>query len=223
MSDPTPPDAHSLYRVLQDGGLALVPTLTGYGLVGMTADAVGRIYRLKSRPAEKPCVTVGSLAVLDDVAVDIEPAMRDWIASTSARWPLALVVRRNPHSTLVAQLDPFVLSQCTKGDTIASFFGVGPLLTAAAALALADGRLIIGSSANQSGAGNAYTLDDVPETMRQDVDLLVSHPPPPSSPTRQGSTLLDLTSRQILRRGVFVDAIEQSWMDRWMHPAGAEL
>lgn len=219
MLDRTQPDPLALYRLLQEGGLALVPTLTGYGLVGMQPDAVRRIYQLKGRPAEKPCVTVGSLAVLDDIATGIDAVTRAWIDSTSSRWPLALVVRRNPASRLVAALDAYTLSQCTKGDTIASFFGVGPLLTAAAALALADGRLIVGSSANRSGTGNAYFLEDIPEAMRRDVDLFIAQPEPPPSPTRQASTILDLTTGQFLRRGISAEAIERSWQDCWLYDA----
>ena len=47
-----------VYDTLRAGGLAVVPTNAGYGLLAMGARAVERIYALKGRPASKPCITV---------------------------------------------------------------------------------------------------------------------------------------------------------------------
>ena len=82
-------DARRMYTLLADGGLALARTNTGYGLVAMKSDAVRRIYELKGRSAQKPCVTVGTMAILDDVATGVEPEVRGWLSRAVARWPMA--------------------------------------------------------------------------------------------------------------------------------------
>ena len=69
-------DVQQIYVTLCAGGLALVPTDVGYGLVALEEEAVRKIYELKGRPAAKPCVTVGNaeiLALLGAIPAKIYP------------------------------------------------------------------------------------------------------------------------------------------------------
>lgn len=205
-------DAARMYETLLHGGLALARTQTGYGLVALRPEAVRRIYELKGRPAEKPCVTVGSMPVLDDVAMEIDPATRGWLAQASATWPMAVVARINPASRLLSSFDPYLFGQCTKAGTIATFYGVGDLIARAAELARAQGQLIVGSSANLAGTGNNYSLDEVPECMRAAADVVFDYGRAPySSSDKLASTILDLTSDIFLRRGMCFAEVEASW------------
>lgn len=208
-------DIREVYARLLRGELVLAPTETGYGLVAMGPEAVERIYRLKGRPREKPCVTVATLPVLDDVATGVSPAIRAWIASASSSWPLAVVVRANPASALLESTAPEVRAQCTKDGTVALFFGVGPLLARVAEVAFADGRLVVGSSANLAGTGNNGSLPDVPRSMRDGVDFEVDHGPARfANERRLASSLLDLPSARFLREGVCFPEIAASWERR---------
>jgi tRNA A37 threonylcarbamoyladenosine synthetase subunit TsaC/SUA5/YrdC len=208
-------DAREVYARLLRGELVLAPTETGYGLVAMGPEAVERIYRLKGRPREKPCVTVATLPILDDVGADVSPSIRAWIASASRAWPLAVVARANADSRLLAATPSAVRAQCTKDDTVALFFGVGPLLSRVAELAFADGRLVVGSSANLAGTGNNAALADVPRSMRDGVDFEVDHGPARfGNERRLASSLLDLPSARFLREGVCFGEIEASWERR---------
>lgn len=206
-------DALRLYSLLADGGLGLARTSTGYGLVAMHGDAVRRIYALKGRAAEKPCVTVGTMTILDDIAKPLAPDTRAWLAGAASRWPMAIIAEKNPASTLLSRWEPFVASQCTKGDTIATFFGVGDLIARAAAMAHERGQLIVGSSANLAGTGNNYTLDAVPDVIRRSVDLEFDYGEAPfTSDAKLASTILDLTRGGIFQRqGVAFAEVEASW------------
>lgn len=193
----------------------LAPTETGYGLVAMEPEAVERIYRLKGRPREKPCVTVATLPILDDVGAEVSPAIRAWIASVSRKWPLAVVARTNLDSRLLAATPIAVRAQCTKDGTVALFFGVGPLLARVAELAFADGRLVVGSSANLAGTGNNGSLVEVPPSIRAGVDFEVDHGPARfANERRLASSLLDLPSGRFLREGVCFAEILASWERR---------
>lgn len=204
-------DARRLHDLLRAGGLALACTDTGYGLVAMGGDAVRRIYELKGRPMTKPCVTVGSMPILDEVTQGISPRTRAWIARATVRWPLAVIAHLNPRSRLLAQRDPVVAEQSQHAGTIALFFGVGPLLQRVAELAFAEGEVVVGSSANVSGTGNNYRLEEVPPEILGAVDLVIEGTPRFSSRRRLASTILDLTREQFQRRGVEFDAIAASW------------
>lgn len=206
-------EAHQLYTLLADGGLALTRTSTGYGLVAMRSEAVRRIYALKGRAAVKPCVTVATMTILDDIAKPLAPDTRDWLIGAARRWPLALINELNPDSKLLASWEPFVRGQCTKVDTVASFFGVGELVSRAADIAFQHGELLVGSSANRSGTGNNYTIDDVPEEMRTSVDGVfdfgATHV---SADGKLASSILDLTrGGTFQRQGILHAEIEASW------------
>ncbi len=125
------------------------------------------------------------------------------------------VARANADSRLLAATPPAVRAQCTKDDTVALFFGVGPLLSRVAELAFADGRLVVGSSANLAGTGNNAALADVPRSMRDGVDFEVDHGPARfGNERRLASSLLDLPSARFLREGVCFGEIEASWERR---------
>jgi len=211
-------DARRMYTLLAEGGLALARTNTGYGLVAMRSDAVRRIYALKGRSASKPCVTVGTMTILDDVAKGVDPEVRSWLARAVTQWPMAIIARTNRHSTLLSAWEPFVATQCTKEDMIATFFGVGELIAATASLAYAHGQLIVGSSANLAGTGNHYTLDAVPDAIRNAVDLEFDYGVAPfTSDRRLASTILDLTTGAFQREGVAFAQVEASWNEFLAH------
>jgi tRNA A37 threonylcarbamoyladenosine synthetase subunit TsaC/SUA5/YrdC len=208
-------DARALYALLAEGGLTLAPTATGYRLVAMRSVAVRRLSQLKSRLASKPCVAVGVLGVLDDVTTGLDAATRSWVAAAAARWPLVVVARLNPRSPLLSRTEPHVVAQCTADDSIALLLGAGPLLTTAAALALRDGHLLVGSSAKAAGTSHNYLIDEVPLPMQQGVDqVFKATTPAPATALRLASTTLDLRTGVFLRRGVAHEAIERAWVRR---------
>ncbi len=206
-------EAARVYTTLRAGGLAVVPTVAGYGMVALDAGAVERIYALKGRPATKPCVTVTTWPIFDAIAAPIDPSVRRWIAEVTRWSPLAVVAPIDPGSRLLAGLHPFVLAQCTRDATVATFHQAGPLVNRVAELAFADGRLLVGSSGNRSGSGNAYRLEEVAAGDSADVVVDVG-PIPMIDGTRNATTILDLSAGRFLREGLHFAALSASWARR---------
>ena len=158
------------------------------------------------------------MAILDDVATGIDPDVRGWLSRAVARWPMAVIARTNRRSALLSSWEPFVASQCTKADTIATFFGVGDLIARTATIAYGHGELIVGSSANLAGTGNNYTLDAVPDEIRSAVDLELDYGVAPfTSDRRLASTILDVTREAFQREGVAFAEVEASWREFLAH------
>lgn len=205
--------AQQVYRALCRGGLAVVPTTAGYGLVAMSAAGVQRIYALKGRPSTKPCVVVATWPIFGEVTTGVDPAERRWIAEVTRSAPLAVVARLAHPSRLLSSLDPFVRDQCTHAGTVATFHNAGAVVTRLAELAYADGRLIVGSSGNRSGSGNAYALDEVPA--RKDADIVIDAGDIPMQDGRRlATTILDLPSGRFVREGIGFEVISRSWWAR---------
>jgi tRNA A37 threonylcarbamoyladenosine synthetase subunit TsaC/SUA5/YrdC len=208
-------DAARTYETLIAGGLALVPTDVGYGLVAIEEHAVQRIYELKGRPLTKPCVTVANARILEDVCLPIDADVRDWIDQVTRMTPLAVVAKLDPASRLLASMSPYVHTQATQNGTIATFHNAGPIVQRVAELAFADGRLVVGSSANLAGTGNNDRMSDVPLSMRRTADLVIDRGPVwYGNDQRLATTILDLTSGTFHRKGVNFALIERAWIAR---------
>lgn len=205
-------DALRAYATLSAGGVVLLPTDVGFGLVACTDAAILRIYGLKGRPRTKPCVTVANAAILDDVAPIADVQTRAWVLQTCADLPLAVVGDARPASSLLRRLSPVAVEQATTHRSIATFLNAGALVTLIAELAFADGRMVLGSSANAAFTGNNYALEEVPASMRDAVDLVIEGPPAPyANPGRLATTILDLRSGQFIREGIEHARIAASW------------
>ncbi|NVB80243.1 MAG: hypothetical protein HOV81_17750 [Kofleriaceae bacterium] len=205
-------DVQKVYATLRDGGLALVPTDVGYGLVAIKEPAVRRIYELKGQPAARPCVTVTTTAITERIAAPLPQAIVEWIDAITYTSPLAIVTKVAEGSRLRSLQPPFVREQTTSAGTIALFYSAGPLLERLAELARVDGMLVVGSSANLPGSGNNYVVADVPDSIVRGVDLVLDRGPTRfTSAQRLASTILDLTTGQIIRCGINCSHIAQSW------------
>lgn len=77
----------SLVRVLQRGGIAVIPTDTVYGIVARARDrsAVARLYRLRRITPRKPfIILIDSVARLGEFGIALDAAQRKFLARV---WP----------------------------------------------------------------------------------------------------------------------------------------
>lgn len=201
------------YDAVREGGVVLLPTDVGFGLIACTDAAIARIYELKGRPSSKPCVTVANAAILEDLAeVPGGDRMRSWIDRVARRAPIALVNRVRGESQLLAGLSDYARGQVTTAGTIATFLNAGLLVSIVAELALLDGRIVAGSSANTAFTGNNYDLDDVPESIRNGVDLVIPGARARyAHPRRIATTILDMTRGEFIRQGIEFEMIAREW------------
>ncbi|MBN2055832.1 threonylcarbamoyl-AMP synthase [bacterium] len=178
----------SAARILERGGVIIVPTDTVYGLAALMAEpeAVGRIYHMKGRETAKPLV----------LQVAGEETGRSLIVNWDWRWerltrlfwpgPLTLVGRR---SALVPQVIT------SGGETV----GVRcPREESLLYLLRRLGQPLAVTSANPTGAAAAIRADEAAAGLRMPPDLVLDGG---ASCLQVVSTVLDLsTSRSILLR-----------------------
>ncbi len=81
-------DDENLINILKNGGLAVMPTDSIYGIVGQAGNeaTVERIYKTRKRNPDKPCIIlVGDIGELEKFAVSITKEQKDKIQEF---WPL---------------------------------------------------------------------------------------------------------------------------------------
>lgn len=204
--DPDRPDPRAI-RALADvvrlGGVALFPTSFMYGLAADAANpaAVERIFEIKGRSRDKPIlVLISQIDQVEELAADVPDTARRLM---DRFWPGRL--------TLVLWAGPLVCPELTAGTgKIGIRMCAHPVC---AALTKEAGRPITGTSANISGEPGCRRPLDLPQAMRNRLDLILDAGPLPGGP---GSTVLDATTDppRILRQGTasetaIFDAINQ--------------
>jgi L-threonylcarbamoyladenylate synthase len=180
----TAADAETFSRCIAVGGVAVFPADTVYGLACEPDidEAVARLYELKGRRPDKPAAVMffdRSLAL--DALAELGPRTR---AAFEALLPGAV--------TLLVPNPAGRFPLAGGGDVL----GVRvPALPPDLAALGAVRWPVLQSSANHAGGPDARALDEVPETIRRDADLVLDGGALPGTP----STVVDLRAFETTR------------------------
>lgn len=193
----TPADAATFAACIEEGGVAVFPADTVYGLAcdPENAQAVARLYELKGRPADKPAAVMWFDR---DAALETLPGLPPRTRAAAERLLPGKVTLLLPN-----RQGRFPLAAGPSGDV--GTLGVRvPDVSALARVSLA----ILQSSANVSGGPDARRLDEIPRSIRDRADLVLDAGPLPGSP----STVIDLRAYEdsgewtIVREGAVATA-----------------
>lgn len=175
--------------LLRQGGVAVFPTDTVYGVAALAddADAVAALFRAKARPTHTPLPVM--VAAPEQVAAIARPTPRFW--------PLARAFWPGPLTIILPGIAALPGIVTAGRNTVALRIPDHPL--ALALLRLVDAPLAV-TSANLSGRAPALDAAAAWEQLQGRVDAIIDGGPAPGG---QPSTIVDLTgaSPRILRRG----------------------
>ena len=182
---------------IRDGELVVYPTETVYGLGAdaLDPDAVERVFDAKGRDRDKPI----SFAVPSfETAVEA-----GYVEATDRERAFAADFLPGPVTLLCARCDPIPDVLVAGHDRV----GVRvPDWEPALELCSRAGRPITATSANLSGEPSARRVDEVSERVREAAVVLDGGETPGTE-----STVVDVSSGTIHRRGALADEIE-AWL-----------
>ena len=152
------------YRnILINGGLIIFPTETVYG-IGCKFDdeeAIKKIFKIKNRPVSHPLILhIGSKSLLEKYAVDIP---EDALTLAEKFWPGPL--------TLILKKNKVVKSVVTGGQETVGIRMPNHPVTLNIINKL--GSAIVGPSANYYSRLSTTRISDIPEGLKDAVDLIV--------------------------------------------------
>lgn len=175
--------------LLRKGGVIAYPTDTLYGLGAnpFCRTAVGRIFEIKGRSAQKALpLLIGGMEEMEKLV-----AVKSDSAEVLARafWPGPL--------TLVLAKGSIVPDQISGGESVALRMPDHPIPLA---LVQSLGSPIVGTSANISGGPDSVTAEDVRRSLGDLVDYILDGGP---CQTGTASTVVDVTGScpKIVRHG----------------------
>jgi L-threonylcarbamoyladenylate synthase len=170
-------DAAAFQACIEEGGVAVFPADTVYGLAcdPRNADAVARLYALKGRLPDKPAAVMWfdrtrALAALSQLGPRTRAACERLLPGG------VTLLLPNPHGLLPLAAGP-------GGDTRTLGVRV-PRLPALAAVTVA----VLQSSANHAGGPDARSVEQVPADIRAGADVVLDAGALPGTP----STVIDL-------------------------------
>ena len=153
--------------VLRDGGVALLPTDTVYGLAvsPLSESAIDRLFQMKGRPRTRNLpIMVADVSALDALGVDLNDAARRLIASPLVPGPLTLALgfRDGPAVEWLAGRDEIAV-RIPADDALRTVLELtGPLLV---------------TSANMHAQETAELARDVLESLHGVPDIVIDGGP----------------------------------------------
>ena len=202
-------DARRVYETLLEGGIGIIPTDVGYVILGISAEAIRKIFEVKRRKPDKLNAMCGcaemhrDLHVLNDDRRAIVSAILD-----DADLPMGTVAPARLDHPALASLEKDVLAQTTDEGTIAMLLNAGPLLDELARIAFADDRLVIGSSANVSLRGVKFRAGDIEPEIRAAADIAIDYGLARWNRYGKSSTMIEMARMRVVRYGSCFDLID---------------
>jgi tRNA A37 threonylcarbamoyladenosine synthetase subunit TsaC/SUA5/YrdC len=204
-----PTDARRVFECVRDGGTAIIHLDVAYAVIGYSADAVRKFYAAKNRSFGKPTGIVGNQQAHEELHI-LGELQRRMIRSITQKHdlPLAVIAPFRKNHPLLARMDPFVFSQAVKGDTLNILLNAGTLRTHIADLAIAEGLLFAGTSANTSLAGSRYRVEDIEDEVLRVADIVIDYGPSKyANAEGLSSTMIDFSTYRVQRAGVCFNEI----------------
>ena len=202
-------DALRTFETLLAGGTAIIPTHVGYAFVGITEEAIHRTAAAKRRGPGKLHAFTGcpelhqAVHLLDDHKREVIRTLWQECGLT-----LGCVAPARMEHPVIRSLPPSVLERSVREGTVAMLLGAGPFLDALGRLGLEHGTAILGSSANLTGRGVKFRVEDIEPEILAAADLVVDHGLMRWAAYGASSTMIDFRDYSVVRRGACFDLIE---------------
>jgi tRNA A37 threonylcarbamoyladenosine synthetase subunit TsaC/SUA5/YrdC len=169
-------DARRIFDALAGGGIAVIPNDAGYALMGGSAAAVRRIFDAKERGGHKRNAMMCSMAMQRELHV-LDSRSQDMIEMITQDYDLTLgaVAPYRADHPLLAKLDPVTLAASTGNGTLGMLLNGGQLFDEVCRLSHEHVLPIFGSSANITGTGPRFRVEDIQQELLDIADVVIDY------------------------------------------------
>jgi tRNA A37 threonylcarbamoyladenosine synthetase subunit TsaC/SUA5/YrdC len=201
-------DARRVESAICGGGVAIVQGDVGYGMLAATPDATRRTVSMKHRAAHKRHGMIGNAKFRRD-AMKLDERQHDMVDAITVDFdlPLGVIGPVRKDHPIIAGIEPDTLCASMVGDTMAMLHNNGALATELARLSLESNIAFLGSSANISGTGVKFRVEDIQPEIVEGADLVVDYGLAKYHLYRVSSTMINFDSMQVIRIGCCYELI----------------
>jgi tRNA A37 threonylcarbamoyladenosine synthetase subunit TsaC/SUA5/YrdC len=169
-------DARRIFDALAAGGIAIIPNDAGYALMGGSAEAVQKIFFAKQRGSHKRNAMLCSMQTQRELHV-LDTRSQEMIEAITQDFDLTLgaVAPYRVDHPLMTKLDGQLLKGSTANGTVAMLLNAGVLFEEVCRLCREAVLPVFGSSANLSGTGPRFRVEDIQPEIRAIADITVDY------------------------------------------------
>ena len=169
-------DARRVFDIVKDGGIAIFPNDVGYSIMGSTSGALQKIFETKRRGSHKRNAslcdgeTQRQLHLLGSREQEILDAItRDF------NLPLGAIGPFHADHPLLRKVDPAMLKASTARGTLGMLLNAGPIYNELTRLSREAMLPLFGSSANITGSGPKFRVEDIEPEITAIADIVVDY------------------------------------------------
>src|SRR6476619_4260364 len=169
-------EAQRIKDVIVDGGVAILQGDVGYGLLPATPTAARKTFDVKMRARHKRHGMLGCREFRLE-AQTLEQTKQDMIDAITIDYdlPLGVIAPIRLDHPVVKSIEPETFKASSVDGTMAMLHNNGALSDELARLSLEDGIAFLGSSANLSGTGVKFRVQDLQPEVIDQADLVVDY------------------------------------------------
>lgn len=153
-----------------------MPTEVGYGLVTSSTEAIQKAFSAKKRRPGHAQGAIGSydlhrqLHVLPEEKLDMIRVLHQDLDMS-----FGIVAPFRSEHPILQQLTPGTMANTTNNGTLGIYVGKSSLLMELGRLNDEAGQLMLGSSANLTGTGQKFRVEDVDPELKEAADIIVDY------------------------------------------------
>ena len=208
-------DARRTLDIIKQGGVAIVPNDTGYACCGGSMDPLQKIYATKQRGGHKRNAMAADLETQRDM-MTLGKREQEMVEAIVLDYdlPLGVIGPFRADHPLLMKLGDDALKASSAGGTIGNLLNAGPLHRELTRLSREELVPLFGSSANISGTGSRFRLEDVQPELHEIADIRIDHGLCRYHMYGRSGTLINFQTMQVIRFGACYDLIADV-LKRW--------
>ncbi len=201
-------DAARSFSVLQAGGTALLPMDVGYSLIGGSEAALKRIFDTKGRAPDKLNAMLGD-QVLHREIHRVDSRGREVVSAITGDYdlPLGAIAPGDLSHPVLQKMSPGALDASTRDGTVLMLLNAGAFHAEICRLSREQVHPLFGSSANRTLQGTKFRIEDIEPEIAAIADITIDHGLRKYHLYAGSSTLLDLTTLEVVRYGACYELI----------------
>ncbi|TFZ04450.1 Sua5/YciO/YrdC/YwlC family protein [Ramlibacter rhizophilus] len=201
-------DARRVMDIVRRGGIALVPNDTGYAFCGSSLAPLRTIFDNKRRGDHKRNAMAADLETQRELHT-LSPRAQEMVEALvlDHDLPIAVVGSFREDHPLMRKLEPDLLRASSAAGTVALLLNAGTFHAELTRLSREEVVPLLGSSANYSGTGTRFRVEDIPEELRRIADITIDHGLRRGHLYRRAGTIINFNTLQVIRIGAYYELI----------------
>lgn len=203
-----PADARRVIDTIKAGGIAIVPNDTGYGIVAASMPPLQRIYNAKQRGSHKRNAMAADLETQRELHI-LPARAREMIDAivVDQNLPIGVIAPFRADHPLMRELGEEGVRKSSARGTVGVLLNAGAFHAELCRLSREETVPLFGSSANLSGSGTRFRVEDIQPEVRAVADVTIDYGLRRSHVFRRAGTLINFESMEVVRIGAYYDVI----------------